>query len=35
MIYMPPFADLYDLELNKGSLSVDEEVTVARKIYAL
>ena len=35
MIYMPPFADLYDLELDKGSLHVDEEVTEARNIYAL
>ena len=34
MIYMPPFADLYDLKLDKGYLHVDEEVTEARNICA-
>ena len=35
MIYMPPFSDLYDLEMDKGSLPVDDSIVEARNIYAL
>ena len=35
MIYMPPFSDLYDLDMNKEPSDVNEEILEERNIYAL
>ena len=35
MIHMPPFVDLYDLEMNKHSSQLNESIIEARNIYAL